>query len=129
MAIARNLLSERFSDYFPHLDNEFVQADNILSSVAQESGFYGGMNGFSYLYDYLNRLKTFHYISICGITMRQYTSMERVLPEVFVPDAGIQRATVAFSSKVDISSESINRIIGIIITCSLKVAQINPENQ
>lgn len=61
--------------------------------------------------------------------MRQYTSMERALPEVFVPEAGTQCARVVFSSKVDISSESINKIIGIIITCSLKVAQINPDNQ
>ncbi len=130
LSVARNLLFEKFSAYFPSVDSSIAQSDHYLSAIAQESRVmgYGRVQGFSYLYEYLNRLKEFHFVSICGITMHQYKFMERTLSSVFVLDAGVNFATHTPALQVGPLSEDIRKIVVIIVECSLKIAQINPEN-
>lgn len=117
LAKAKNQLFSKFAKYLPEVDYYLRDADQILEKGMNMSS----INIFEHLIEYLNASRNLNFVSLCGVSVREYLLMEKHLPYAVQTMNGGWRFTFT-SAKV--SKADYEKMINLLINLSQKLNQI-----
>lgn len=117
LAKGKAQLFDILAKYLPKVDHNLKDADRILEGGTNLRG----VHIFHYLTEYLNALRNMSFVSLCGVSMREYLLLERSLPAAYQTMNGKWHFT---SLPSEPSADDATKIINVIINFSLKLGQI-----
>jgi len=117
LAKAKKLLFEKFAKYLPEVDRHLRDADRLLEKGMKTSG----VRIFQYLTEYLNALRNINFVSLCGVSIKEYLLMQQYLPHAYQTMDGKWH----FSLKsIEVSKDNLKKVINLLIDLSLKLSQM-----
>jgi hypothetical protein len=116
LAKAKNQLFSKFSSYLPEVDRHLREADRIFENGMKTSR----IRIFGYLTEYLNALRNLNFVSLCGVSIKEYFLMEQHLPHAYKTADGKWHFNLK-SCKV--SKTDAKNMINFLTNLSLKLSQ------
>lgn len=114
---AKKQLFRKFAMYLPEVDRHLRDADRFLEKGMNMSG----VHIFEYLTRYLNALRDLNFVSLCGVSIKEYLLMEQKLPDAYQTMDEKWHFTLKGRN---VSKDDAEKMINILIEMSLKLNQM-----